>query len=99
MLNIVIMTVIKAVALRKNLKEILESIYSGNEDIVLDYYGKLFKIEPLTSDSKNKSKTQATLDFFTQLPEIDLADPIFDENNPTKEKENIRNSMASKYEK
>lgn len=94
------MTIIKTVEFRNNLKEILEKIYNGEEDIVLDYYGKLFNITAKTNSKKTKKKTHAQeiIEKYRNLPPMKLTDPIFNEKDPAQEKANFRNLMASRYD-
>lgn len=98
------MSVIKAVQLRQNLKEVLEKVYNGEEkDLFLDYYGKLFKIIPISKDKfeKGVKKTQAqmVIEHFKNLPPKKLTNPIFNEDDPAQEKENFRNLIYKRYEK
>jgi hypothetical protein len=95
------MIIVKAVELRKNLKQILEKIYNGTEeDIVLDYYGKLFQITPIENiKTKKKTQAQRVIDHFKNIKPVKLTDPIFNEADPAQEKANFRNLMASRYDK
>jgi len=94
------MTIVKAVELRKRLKELLEKIYNGEEEsLVLDYYGKYFEIKPLTTDEKGgeKTETEKFIEKYSNLPKLQFYNPIFNEADPAQEKANIRELMAKRY--
>jgi hypothetical protein len=95
------MTIVKTAQFRKNLKEILEKIYNGNEkDFFLDYYGKLFQIVPVNNDAtKNKTQSQKAVEYFETLPSKKLTSPIFNEADAAQEKENFRKLIAGGYVK
>jgi hypothetical protein len=89
--------IVKTLQLRKNLKQLLEK--SEEEDLFLDYYGKLFKITPIKKDTKKLTQTQKLINFFQDLPPRKLTDPIFNEADSAQEKANFRNLKYGNYDK
>ncbi len=91
------MAIIKSVQFRKNLKKTLQSSYT--DKVLIDYYGELFEIVPVKKDDKNLTQAQKLIAKYSKLKPRKLTDPIFNEADPTKEKENIRNLIYGKYDK
>lgn len=89
--------IVKTLELRKNLKQLLEK--SEEEDLFLDYYGKLFKITPIKKNAKKLTQTQKVVEYFKNRPPIKLTDPIFNEADPAQEKANFRNLRYRSYDK
>lgn len=87
--------IIKTFQLRKNLKELLKSSY--NEDLILDYYGELFKIEPVKA--KKLTPAQKAINHFKNLKPRKLTNPIFNEADAAQEKVNFRNLRYGNYDK
>jgi hypothetical protein len=83
--------IVKTVQFRKNLKELLKNAYDNNEELVLDYYGQLFEIVPKKSGVTKPTKKQKLITHFSKIKPVKLNSSIFDEANPSKEKENFRN--------
>jgi|GEM_PF-5483838 len=91
------MPIVKSLQFRKNLKGLLEASYK--EDLILDYYGKLFLIKPVNKNAKMKTKAQETLEYFKNRKRHSFADdPIFNEADPAQEKANFRNLRYGQYE-
>jgi hypothetical protein len=89
--------IVKTLELRKNLKQLLEK--SEEEDLFLDYYGKLFKITPIKKNAKYMTPTQKLIAKYSNLKPIKLTDPIFNENDSAQEKANFRNLKYGNYDK
>jgi len=74
------MTVVKSVELKKDLKTILEKI--RKEDVFLDYYGDLFRIEPVENQN---FKVNPVMERFKNRKRSNFADnSIFDEKTQLK---------------
>jgi 23S rRNA U2552 (ribose-2'-O)-methylase RlmE/FtsJ len=87
------MIIVKSVQFRENLKELLEKAYNGEEeDLFIDYYGKLFKIVPVSKKQVQKTQSQKVLEHFKNRKRHIFADnSIFNEADTAQEKENFRN--------
>lgn len=63
---------VKTVQFRENLKQLLEAAYgigkTEPEPLILDYYGKLFKIVPIKSEEKEMTQMQRIIQKYSNLP-------------------------------
>ncbi len=90
--------IVKTLQLRKNLKELLEMCYKEDEDLFLDYYGKMFQIVPVSKKKTKKTHAQKIVDYFKGRKRQPFADdPIFNEADPAQEKANFRNLRYGNY--
>lgn len=86
--------IVKTLEFRKKLKELLESSWS--EELILDYYGDLFKITPVKRNSVKMTQSQKVIAKYSKLKRQTIKDPIFNEQDPAMEKENFRNYRYNK---